>query len=535
MKIYLDINQFGEPHWLGPLAQFDPKTIREYHRQRWIDAQKAKLAAAQAARKVRVLGDANPNRWPAGSPDSKGGEFAPKNMGAKSDWIREKIDAVADKMKFPKDRIHMSMGTYMFELNGNQYRAGGIAINSPNGFTQPDTGEKFGKGDIVIYGHEVTGFEEDMSVRPLVAHEIQHQMYNQVMRSNNEEFAHLYTHNPDLVETGTGRVKPEALESIKGSYPTLYALESLGWGSDTYFNALEEEDGVTWYSKQYWDQAGSHKPGTRELAINETLAEIASLIESEDARIWDKDTGNQMTEHLRGWLKSEYEKEGGAFADPEEHASQMQDPWAYVEMMEDTDGDDEFRKKFGTKVRNIKGFRNGEPIYYRPIFTDYPDPVISPTWMKLFNTLQQQYKRLNNITDAGFDPAQPRNKRGEWTSTQAALDLYKGAYINPMNDREFVWAWQDDKKDQIMAMVEMGKSLDPQTMHLQHIRAYPQRKGAGRLAMKKLQAYATERGLGISLDVARNSDTPFKVLRKFYSSLGFKDVGNDQMVWRPNS
>lgn len=386
----IDLDEFGTPGWLTPLGKFDPAYIRKKNHEAWLAAHRPKFA--------RDAGfDPNQDRDQYGRWTQEGSG----TLGKKAEWIRQKIDTVADELKFPKDRIFMSKADYKFSLNGANYRAAGVAINSNDGWTiQSDVEEKYAKGDIVIFGEDNTKFDEDFPVRGLVAHEIQHQMFNQVLDAYSAETGHLYNHNPDKMDITNFRAKPEVLEDIKNAYPTIYALESLGWDSDAFLNKLEEEDGVTWYSKQYWDQAGAHKPGSRKLAINETLAEIASLTQEGEAKIWTPETGAQMTEHLRGWLKSQYEKDGSSFAEPDEHAAQMADPWAYAEMMEDTDGDDEFRKKFGTKLHNIRGIGgDGMPRYSRPVWTDYPDPVISPTWKKLFDTFRAEYKRINMIKD----------------------------------------------------------------------------------------------------------------------------------------
>jgi hypothetical protein len=546
MKIYLDINQFGTPHWLGELARIDPTTIREYNKQQWINAMKAKTEAAYAARKVRVLGDANPYHEPAGSP--KGGQFA-RAPGAKEAWIREKVDNTADKLNFPKDRIHLSTGVHKFMLNGVEHTAGGIAVYSKDGYTQADTGEHFGMGDIVIFDWKGTGFNEDIPVTGVVAHEIEHQMFRQVMDRYDEELKSLEQRygRDGLVDRGrtaeTGMFMPRP--DLEKEFPTLTAIGKTDWQSAETAKRLVATDGVTDYSKEYW-VAHSQMKATYSLAVNETLAEIANLDIMGELRNAPKDISFDDVEKF---VIEDITNEPGY--DEEERRRAKQDPWDYADAV----NRDKFYKKFGFRWDEL-GFDVGKRTVEVPDFTDSAlYKVISPEWRKLYDTINDQYKRINNITDAGFDEDQPRDEEGQWTSggpvrlklggkmrtlsrndwasTKATLDLFKGAYMNPMNDQEMIWAWNGKSdKEQRLAFMEFGPAHDEDTVYLKHIRTFPQREGAGRLAMEKVMKYAGEKGMGIYLDVARNSSTPYRALRKFYTGLGFKGKG-DSLIWRP--
>jgi ribosomal protein S18 acetylase RimI-like enzyme len=510
-------------------------------------------------RKLKNIKDAgfDPNqpRAPKGSPNGGQWTSAPGG-GAKAEWIRQKIDKIADDLKFPKDRIHMSTGVHTFELNGETHVAGGLAVYSKNGYTQQDTGERFGFGDVVIFDEKDTGFNEDFPVHGVAAHEIEHQKFRQVIDRYNEQYV-------DLRKMGFDPFTMD-LKEVENSHPTFAALHSLGWGMSNYNAKLQEDDGVTPYSQEYWEQyeADEADKSNQQLAINETLAEIAMLKVTEEARYLTPETGPKMTEWLKTYFTERYKRDGNKMSEPEEFASIMEDPWAYASDMVEKEDDAAFKKAFGMSIKNVRGLDfNGTPRFRRSFFN--PEPVITPVWAKLFDTIEREYRRLNNITDAGFDPSQPRDDEGQWTetgavkiklgkdklkigsvklrreqwaSTKATLDFYKNNYNNPMNDREIVWAYeQDDHKGQLLAMLEFGPAVDASTIYLKHIRAFPQRKGIGRAAMERLQVMAAEKGLGIWLEADEHSEVPHQALVNFYKSLGFKDEPTGGLVWRPKT
>lgn len=539
MKLYLDINQFGTPHWLGELARIDPTTIRAYNRQQWINAMKAKGEAAQAARKIRVMNDAGFD--PSQDRDEHGRwtRTGQTKLGAKADWIRTKVDAVADELHFPKDRIFLSDEKITFQLNGETMLYGGAAVGTKgDGWTTPG-GVKYGTGDVVVFGTQ--GFDKDFPVAGIIAHEIQHQRWNQVQQRFEEELKQIDDRYKRTATDGDGNLLPQYREE----FPTVAAMQDSGWHDIETGKILTKTDGVTEYSKRWWKEHADGK-AYYSTAVNETLAEIAALEQQGDLR---RSTNDVTFDDVEKFVIADITNDPNYTE--EEQRRVNQDPWEYADAV----NRDRFYKRFGVRFDEV-GFDVQKRTVEMPDFSESSFyVVIAPEWEKLYETVKAQYKRINMIKDAGFDEDQPRDEEGQWTSggpvklklggkmrtlsrndwasTKATLDLFKGAYLNPINDQEIVWAWEQDGKDgQLLAFMEFGPAHDEDTMYLKHIRTFPQREGAGRMAMEKVMKYAGEKGMGIYLDVARNSSTPYRALRKFYTGLGFKGKG-DSLIWRP--
>src|SRR4051812_38991795 len=120
-------------------------------------------------------------------------------------------------------KIEAREDKYMFELNGQQLMAG-ATYNANNG--------------IRVYMPGVTSY----GLNGLLAHEIQHAKWNDVVRKMDSQ---TYTRIGPLLDD------PKAREELKAT------------------------DGVTAYSKMYWDAvAKGERPFTN--AVNETLAEMAN-------------------------------------------------------------------------------------------------------------------------------------------------------------------------------------------------------------------------------------------------------------------
>jgi hypothetical protein len=114
-----------------------------------------------------------------------------------------------------------------------------------------------------------------------MAHEVGHQKYQTVLTAVQAERSRMnveLTQNPGLTDqimNPDGTWKP-AFEKIYGEK---YPLYTRFWKHDQNSDKRAKADGVTAYSKTYWEQA---KPGTPNqvpdhLASHETIAEIAML------------------------------------------------------------------------------------------------------------------------------------------------------------------------------------------------------------------------------------------------------------------
>lgn len=109
-------------------------------------------------------------------------------------------------------------------------------------------------------------------------------------------------------------------------------------------------------------------------------------------------------------------------------------------------------------------------------------------------------------------------------------DLYASHHINPIDDNEFIMTF--DAEGKTLAFFHVYPSFDEKTIHISFMRTYPQKKGIGTQALKRLQDLATKDGISIDLEPWENSPVPKAALRKFYAKAGFK--GRDTMTWHPN-
>lgn len=111
-----------------------------------------------------------------------------------------------------------------------------------------------------------------VNVGGLAAHELMHAKYQAVRRAYKDETARMVSYANVSNETIThpdGRVR----EEFQADYPLHTAMPD-GFGGNT--TDLIKDDGITSYSREWWKAAKEGK-ATIELAVNETLAEMANL------------------------------------------------------------------------------------------------------------------------------------------------------------------------------------------------------------------------------------------------------------------
>jgi hypothetical protein len=141
-----------------------------------------------------------------------------------------------------------------FEVNGRQYTKGGYA--------------SFGGGGITLFTHL-----DPKHVEGVAAHETMHQKFNTVLEDYRAERARI-----EKDDRG-GRnwiMKPngELRDEYKADYPVYTALEPVLGVRPGVGNKLRQTDGVTDYSRDYWDEYENNETSL-EIAIHETLAEMA--------------------------------------------------------------------------------------------------------------------------------------------------------------------------------------------------------------------------------------------------------------------
>lgn len=175
------------------------------------------------------------------------------------------VNDVAKARGFPLNKIYMSQVERPFEVNGTKYMTAGLAY--------------FESGTIVVMPSQLGSVK---AAERLMAHEVAHHEYEQVSRALGAERSALMK-DPAVTSGGYGLnsgMKPDGslrTPELQAKYP-LYSKLHPVYESPEAFRKLEKEDGVTQYSRDYWE---AYKKGevTRHQAEHETFAEISSLVQ----------------------------------------------------------------------------------------------------------------------------------------------------------------------------------------------------------------------------------------------------------------
>lgn len=319
-------------------------------------------------------------------------------VGGKAEWIRQKIDTIAEQLGYPKEKIFMSDATHTFDVNGKHYTSGGVAFTRAGGMIG-EYPEHYEKGDIVIFGRP--GFDQDFPVRGIVAHEIEHQKFQTVFDQYIKEDGEIIAEQQALLDKGLkGKayreaspadendvVKPESVSR----YPTLAALQPF-LGLDKLPNKedgptkLAQEDGVSNYSKQYWDEFAAGGGRQRLAAIHETLGEMSRLREEHELGPKDdmlKETDGPTTYVAPIWM--------GLF-----HA--VDEQYKRIRMLQRTTIDGQ-----GATVAFLRGDME-------------PTDEAEATFIKVtFDDGRVVFAKPEVKVADAFDPNEPRDERGRWT------------------------------------------------------------------------------------------------------------------------
>src|ERR1039458_3515927 len=175
----------------------------------------------------------------------------------------DEIRAAAKKQGFTPEKIDISYEPKQFKVGERTFDYAGAAYRE--------------NGRITIWPDQVGG----QTLDGLMAHEVMHQRwnaFNQELESERTATMELYkkypatwegTHNnTDNPMRWNGYVKDE----FKDKYPAQWLYENT---LDQNFEQMKKDDGVTEYSKAYWEQFGKTVPW--QAAVHETLAEMARI------------------------------------------------------------------------------------------------------------------------------------------------------------------------------------------------------------------------------------------------------------------
>lgn len=147
----------------------------------------------------------------------------------------------------------------------------------------------FEPGEIEINARNITS---ETAARGIVAHELTHHVWNTLEKMQESEHSAISSMPKEEYARffmGNGYARPERLQELQQRYP-VSAMFSKYLG-DAYVevepathagmmektNRLEKDDGVTAYSKAYWDADPRHVTNGFKRAVDETLAEISFI------------------------------------------------------------------------------------------------------------------------------------------------------------------------------------------------------------------------------------------------------------------
>ena len=184
---------------------------------------------------------------------------------AKAPWVLEKAKAAVAAAGYDPERVSLSLKPPKFKVGDREYDTGGVAFTRGGGVDGEGNAHK--QGDIVIYGQP--DFAKDFAVRGVATHEAMHQKWQAVLNRSTVE---------GETRQSSGEWEPGPVNKLIRPFMT------------TKSQALEDNDGVSEYSKSYWDARKTDPNMTFGSAVHETLAEIARL---EDEQVWP------MTQHMK--------------------------------------------------------------------------------------------------------------------------------------------------------------------------------------------------------------------------------------------
>jgi hypothetical protein len=220
------------------------------------------------------------------------GEHSQKIFGASK--------ATAQLLDYDPNKVSVNDGDHAFTIGGE------TTVRHAAGLAHLATGE------IEIFPEQLMSVKATVSV---MAHEIGHQKYQTVLNAVDAE-RKLVMNDPDTValEGLSEGMRPDG--SLPPDLAKKYPLYSLFVKHDNNLDKRIKSDGVTAYSKSYWEQA---KPGTPNqvslhLAQHETIAEMAMLVTDKGEKRAMADAAPVWRSYYRDIMKTYAELKEGKYA-----------------------------------------------------------------------------------------------------------------------------------------------------------------------------------------------------------------------------
>ena len=216
---------------------------------------------------------------PEFGPTSIGVPFYERSAREQEDYGRKvlAIHAEAALQGFPNEKVDTSAEHKTFQLGDQQLSYAGAAI--------------LNEDRIIIYPDQL---HNQVAIKGIVSHEIQHVKFETVMRARGEESQRMMADTRDVMRPD-GTIRDGTRPADNGAsyvkeYPLVSEfaplLEGKAWES------LVKDDGVSEYSEKWWNEWKAGKAGTWS-AVHETIAEMARL----------KKTYGEEVPHTAAWEK----------------------------------------------------------------------------------------------------------------------------------------------------------------------------------------------------------------------------------------
>jgi hypothetical protein len=172
---------------------------------------------------------------------------------------------IAARLGYPIDKIDIvNTEPDRFKVNGRLFTRGGDY--------DPATGR-------ITVNAQVRNADPNLAVgNGIIAHEIMHAQYDDQLKAQAAEHAELARLSP---EERARLASPEGADEAGRRFPASSAMART-WG-DEYLGAGQRqqmiaEDGHTAYAKQFWTPEALAQPKGLELAVHQTLAEVARVV-----------------------------------------------------------------------------------------------------------------------------------------------------------------------------------------------------------------------------------------------------------------
>jgi hypothetical protein len=175
---------------------------------------------------------------------------------------RKRVEDIVKRLGFPMDKVKATEDEgYLFNVGNNTYRAAG-EYNSATGV-------------VSIFNIDE---QSDMTMEGILAHEVMHDKWATYGKGFQAQFIEIQRNIRDESDPSKWLIKGDGSLRNPADKDKFWAWEiHEEFLSGSKWETLKKTDGVSEYSEAYWEDVRSNSPYSMDLAVNETLAEIARI------------------------------------------------------------------------------------------------------------------------------------------------------------------------------------------------------------------------------------------------------------------